>query len=137
MPTPSGWHCAGWASWSWSSARPPAGGSPASSSSDGCCGKPSSKTVYRRPRISLPLSVQVSLPLVGSHSLPLAVQVSLPLRFRSPSPLRGGSGRGSRLRNGRHHMLDLRVLLERIHREVFAVAALLVAAVRHLADQGD
>src|SRR5947208_14970705 len=37
----------------------------------------------------------------------------------------------------RHDVLDLRVVLERVHREVLAVAGLLVAAVRHLRDQRD
>src|SRR3954452_6392933 len=37
----------------------------------------------------------------------------------------------------RHHMLDLRVLLERVHGHVLAVAALLVAAVRHLVHERD
>src|SRR3954454_5197314 len=37
----------------------------------------------------------------------------------------------------RHHVLDLGVVLEGVHREVLAVAGLLVAAVRHLADERD
>src|SRR6478672_1121277 len=37
----------------------------------------------------------------------------------------------------RHHMLDLRVLLERVHRHVLAIPALLVAAVRHLVEERD
>ena len=37
----------------------------------------------------------------------------------------------------RHHVLDLRVVLERVHRQILAVARLLVAAVRHLGDERD
>src|ERR671937_1332671 len=37
----------------------------------------------------------------------------------------------------RHHVLDLRVVLERVRAQVLAVAGLLVAAVRHLRDQRD
>src|ERR1044072_4608538 len=47
----------------------------------------------------------------------------------------GGSGAG--LINLRHHVLDLRVVLERVRGEVLAVAGLLEATVRHLADQRD
>src|SRR5680860_1526175 len=36
-----------------------------------------------------------------------------------------------------HHVLDLGVVLERVHREVLAVAGLLVAAVGHLGDERD
>src|SRR5262245_2604753 len=37
----------------------------------------------------------------------------------------------------RHHVLDLRVVLEGVHRQILAVARLLVAAVRHLGDERD
>src|SRR5262245_2996195 len=37
----------------------------------------------------------------------------------------------------RHHVLDLRVILERVRREVLPVARLLVAAVGHLGDERD
>ena len=37
----------------------------------------------------------------------------------------------------RHHVLDARVLLQRVHRQVLAVARLLEAAVRHLGHQRD
>src|SRR6266550_7719156 len=37
----------------------------------------------------------------------------------------------------RHHVLDLRVVLERVRGQVLAVARLLVAAVRHLRDERD
>src|SRR5579883_3665228 len=42
-----------------------------------------------------------------------------------------------RIRQVGHHMLDLRVVLQRIERHVFAEAALLVATVRHLRGDGD
>src|SRR5450759_3491493 len=44
---------------------------------------------------------------------------------------------GRRSVEGRHDVLDLRVLLEGVDRHVLAVAALLVAAVRHLVDERD
>src|SRR3954452_21807247 len=37
----------------------------------------------------------------------------------------------------RHHVLDVRVVVERVRAQVLAVARLLVAAVRHLADGRD
>src|SRR6266508_936337 len=47
-----------------------------------------------------------------------------------------GWGEGRPLRgDARHHVLDLRVVLEAVLREVLAVAGLLEAAVRHLGDE--
>src|SRR5262245_44910862 len=43
--------------------------------------------------------------------------------------------RSDRLRDPRHDVLDLRVVLERVHGHVLAVPGLLVAAVRHLGDE--
>src|ERR687893_283376 len=37
----------------------------------------------------------------------------------------------------RHHVLDARVVLEPVHRQVLAVAGVLEAAVRHLGDERD
>src|SRR5690606_36586463 len=54
-------------------------------------------------------------------------------------PARGGCGApraGSRVQR-RHHVLDPRVVVEAVRREVLAVAGLLEAAVRHLRDQRD
>src|SRR5450759_308833 len=39
--------------------------------------------------------------------------------------------------NPQHHVLDDRVVLDRVHRLVLAVARLLEAAVRHLGDEGE
>ena len=50
-------------------------------------------------------------------------------------------GRGRVVRESavdvRHHVLDARVVLEPVHRQVLAVAAVLEAAVRHLGDERD
>src|SRR4051812_46208428 len=59
----------------------------------------------------------------------VSVQFSLRTRIR-----RGGA----KLRvEVRHHVLDARVVLEPVHREVLAVAGVLEAAVRHLGDERD
>src|SRR6185295_13359872 len=58
----------------------------------------------------------------------------------SPPAVADGSTRSSTAIGSvdlRHHMLDLRVVLERVDREILAVARLLVAAVRHLGDERD
>src|SRR5205814_7856938 len=76
-------------------------------------GKSSSRTVFYMRPVSAP-AVALSRRSVDGNGFPRAASVEL-----------------------RHHVLDLLVVLERIGAQVLAVAGLLVAAVRHLADERD
>src|SRR3954470_22566702 len=72
---------------------------------------------------------------MSGAGLPALTVLTLPRPLR-PTLTRAGVG-SSDLAQRSHDVLDLRVVLERVHGQVLAVAGLLVAAVGHLAGQRD
>ena len=102
-------------------------------SSARCSGGPATKS--SRPR----LPARASRGTLRFPPLDSAEKVGTVLAWArgAATPMVPPSGSGEALVNLRHHVLDVGVVLQRVHREVLAVAGLLVAPVRHLADQRD
>src|SRR3954451_4292316 len=72
---------------------------------------------------------------MSGAGLPALTVLTLPRPLR-PTLTRAGVG-SSDLAQRSHDVLDLRVVLERVHGQVLAVPGLLVAAVGHLAGERD
>src|SRR5262249_3128543 len=84
---------------------------------------------------ALAADIRRPTPRIAARAASAAICPSITLRVRArPGPV---SLSMVCLVERRHHVLDARVVLEPVHRQVLAVAGLLEAAVRHLGDQRD